>query len=91
LSLDIMLDLIIRVAVLLVTGFLFLIMITTYLRMRGLKMLLISLGFGILFLHSILLMPELMIENYTMGFTENLHLLIHLLGMLSIALGILKD
>jgi hypothetical protein len=59
--------------------------------MRISKLLFIALGFSVLFLHSILLMPEIMLENYTMGFTENIHLLIHLIGMTLISIGILKD
>lgn len=86
-----MFDVIVRLAILVVTGFLFILMLVSYNRMRNLKLLLILIGFGVLFLHSILLMPEIMIENYTMGFTDTLHLLIHLTAMSFITLGIIKD
>jgi hypothetical protein len=91
LAANFMFDVVVRLAILLVTGFLFCIMIISYGRMRSLKLLLILIGFGVLFLHSILLMPEIMIENYTMGFTDTFHLLIHLTAMSFITLGIIKD
>jgi hypothetical protein len=86
-----MFDIVVRLAILVVTGFLFIIMLISYSRMRSPKLLLILIGFGVLFLHSILLMPEIMIENYTMGFTDTFHLLIHLTAMSFITLGIIKD
>jgi len=86
-----MFDVIVRLAILVVTGFLFILMLVSYSRMRSLKLLLILIGFGVLFLHSILLMPEIMIENYTMGFTDTFHLLIHLAAMSFITLGIIKE
>lgn len=86
-----MLDMIVHFGILAVTGFLFIIMLISYSRMRSLKLLLILIGFTVLFLHSILLMPEIMIENYTMGFTDTLHLFIHLIAMSFITLGIIKD
>jgi hypothetical protein len=87
----IMIDLIIRVAILGATGFLFGIILLSYSRMPNRKMGFITIGFGVLFIHAILLMPEVMFTNYTMGFTENIHLLIHLIALIFITLGILKD
>ena len=86
----IMIDVIIRVAILIATGFLFGIILLAYLRVPTQKMGFITLGFGVLFLHAVLLMPEVMLENYTMGFTENAHLLIHFIALMFITIGILK-
>lgn len=86
-----MFDVVVRVGILAVTGFLFILMLVSYTRMRSLKLMLILIGFGVLFLHSVLLMPEIMIENYTMGFTDTFHLLIHLTAMSFITAGIVKD
>lgn len=88
---SLMFDIIVRLAILLVTGFLFLIISVSYLRMRTLKLMFIMIGFGVMFFHSILLMPEVMIENYTMEFTDTIHLLIHLVSMSFLTLGMLKD
>ena len=87
----IMIDLVIRIAILGATGFLFSIILLAYSRLPNRKMGLITIGFGVLFLHAILLMPEVMIETYTMGFTENTHLLIHLIALIFITAGIFQD
>jgi len=85
------LDVVIRVGLVLATGFLFGIVFLAYLRLRSQKMLLISIGFGIFFVHALAYIPELVIEEYHLILTENIHLLIHLTALIFIALGILKD
>ena len=86
-----MLDMIIRLGVLAATGSLFLIILLAYRRIPSQKMGLIAAGFGLMFVHAVLLMPEVMLENYTMGFTENTHLIIHFVALVLITAGILKD
>jgi hypothetical protein len=86
-----MIDMIIRLGLLAATGSLFLIIFLAYIRLPTQKMGYIAAGFGVMFVHAILLMPEVMLENITMGFTENTHLLIHLVALLLITTGILKD
>jgi uncharacterized protein (DUF486 family) len=88
---DLMIDVIIRVGLLIASGLLFTFILLAYLRLRNSKLGFITLGFGILFIDSILLIPELMFENFTMGFTDNVHLAIHLIAMIFISIGVLKD
>jgi hypothetical protein len=86
-----MVDILIRVGLLCASGVLFIVILLAYLRTRRDKLGFITVGFGILFLHTILLIPELMFDQFTMGFTENAHLAIQLLAMLFLAIGVLKD
>ncbi|MHA2083951.1 MAG: hypothetical protein ACXAB9_08185 [Candidatus Thorarchaeota archaeon] len=88
---NLLIDVIIRIALLLATGFLFLTILTAYRRMPTRKMFYFTLGFGTFFLQAILLMPELMLENYAMQFTENIHLSVQLVALTLITIGILKD
>ena len=83
-----LIDVVVRVGLVLATTFLFAIVFLTYLRLRNRKMLLISAGFGVFFVHAIITVPELF---YNFVITENTHLLIHLLALSFILLGILKD
>lgn len=85
------LDIVVRVGIVLATGFLFGIIFMAYLRLRSRKMLLISIGFGIFFVHALLYIPELIIEEYHLIISENVHLLIHLVALIFIMLGIMKD
>jgi hypothetical protein len=88
---NILIDALVRIALLLATGFLFVSILTAYRRMPTRKMTYFTLGFGTFFLQAILLMPELMLENYTMQFTENVHLFVQLVALTFVTLGILKD
>jgi len=85
------LDVVIRVALVLATGLLFSIVLLAYYRLRSTKMLLISIGFGIFFVHALIYLPELITEEYRVVLTENEHLLIHLVALIFIALGMFKD
>lgn len=84
-------DIVIRVILVLATSFLFGVVLLTYIRIRSRKMLLISFGFGIFFVHALTYIPLLFIEEYSAVFPENVHLLIHLVALTFIALGMLKD
>ncbi len=85
------LDVVVRVVLVLATGFIFGIVFMAYLRLRSSKMLFISIGFGIFLVHALISIPELFVEEFRVVLTENVHLLIHLLALIFIALGILKD
>ncbi len=83
-----LLDLVVRIALVLATTFLFAIVFLTYLRVKNRKLLFLSAGFGVFVVHAFITIPELF-YNFEIG--ENLHLLIHLLALSFILLGTLKD
>lgn len=85
------LDIIVRVGLVAATTFLFGIVFLAYLRSRSRKMLLISIGFGTFFVHALIAIPELLNDAYAITLDENMHLLFHLIGLIFILLGILKD
>ena len=85
------LDVIVRIGLVLATSFLFSIVFLTYYRLRNRKMLLITVGFGIFFVHALITVPELFSNAYQIAMSENVHLLIHLIALAFILVGILKD
>jgi len=85
------LDAIIRFGLVAATGFVFGIVFLSYWRTRTTKMLLISIGFAIFFVHALLYIPELFSEAYMINMSENVHLTIHLIALIFILAGILKD
>ena len=84
-------DIVIRVALVVPTAFLFLIVFQAYLRLKNRKMLLMSIGFGVFFAHALLSIPELFIESYDVLLSEEAHLIINLIALIFILLGTLKD
>ena len=84
-------DMLISVALLIITIFLFLIVFLAYLRMRNKKMLFISLGFGTIFVGAFLHLLEIIFESVNFMITENILLLFQLIVLLFITIGILKD
>jgi len=85
------LDIILRVGLTLATSFLFGIMFVGYWRTRTRKMLFVTAGFAVFFVHALITIPELFSDTYQIAMTENVHLLIHLIALVLIAIGILKD
>ena len=83
-----LLDLVVRVGLVLATTFLFGIVFLTYLRLRNRKLLFLSAGFGVFFVHAVITIPELF---YNFVINENTHLVIHLLALTIILFGTLKD
>ena len=83
-----LLDVIVRVGLVLATTVLFGIVFLTYLRLKNRKLLFLSLGFGVFFVHSLATVPELF---YDFVISENVHLLIHLLALSFMLFGTLKD
>jgi len=84
-------DVVLRVGLVFATSFLFGMVFLAYLRVKSRKMLLISIGFGIFFIHALIYVPELFSEAYKLALDENTHLLIHFIALIFILLGTLKD
>ncbi len=82
------LSIIVRGGLVLATAILFIIVFSAYIRLRNSKLMFISAGFGVFFVHALLTLPELF-SAYTID--ENTHLTIHLIGLAVILFGTLKD
>ena len=80
-----------RIGLTLATSILFVIVFLGYWRTRTRKMLLISVGFAIFFAHALITIPALFSDAYQIAMNENIHLLIHLIALVFILLGILKE
>ena len=85
------LEIAVRIGLTVATSFLFGIVFLGYWRTRTIKMLLVSLGFAVFFVHALITIPELFNDAYQIAMSENLHLLIHLIALVFILLGILKE
>jgi hypothetical protein len=90
-SMDLMFDVVLRFSLVAATSFLFIIVLLTYIRLKSTKMLLISTGFGVFLINSLIHLPELFFEWYDLMLSENVYLLVHLIGLIFITLGLLKD
>ena len=84
------LDVVIRLGFVIATAFLFSIVAAAYIRLRNRKLMLISLGFGVFFIHALLTLPELLVPPIY-NLNENTSLLIHVIGLTFILIGTLKD
>lgn len=82
-------DVFVRVLLVVATGSLFGIVLIAYLRLKNSKMLLISIGFGFFLIYALVAIPEILGQQF--GINENLHLLLHLIALIFILWGILKD
>ena len=82
-------DIILRISLVIATGILFTVVFAAYLRLKNRKLLLLSAGFGIFFVHALIYIPELFGLIYTID--ENTHLVIHLIALVFILLSTLKD
>ncbi len=85
------LDVVLRVGLTLATSFLFGIMFLAYRRTRTRRMLFVAAGFAVFFVHALITLPELFSDAYLVAMSENVHLLIHLIALVLVALGILRD
>ena len=85
------LDIVVRIGLTLATSFLFAVVFLGYWRTRSFKMLLISMGFAVFFVHALITIPELFNDAYHIAMGENVHLLIHLIALIFIVVGIVKD
>jgi|GEM_PF-1724776 hypothetical protein len=80
-----------RVIFVIVTTFVFAVSLLTYKRLRNKKTLLLTVGFGLFFVHGLISIPEIYNQAYNLGFTDSLHLLIDAVAILFILLGVLQD
>jgi hypothetical protein len=80
-----------RIVFLIVTTIIFVIALLAYVRIRKTKTLLLSVGFGLFFIHAILAVAELLSSDFNMQFTTGYHLLIDSIALLCILVGALKD
>ena len=87
----VLLDIVLRVGLTLATSFLFGIMLLGYWRTRTRKLLFVTAGFAVFFVQALITVPELFSDTYQIAMSENVHLLIHLIALVLIAIGILKD
>jgi hypothetical protein len=59
--------------------------------MKSTKMMFITAGFGIFWVHALISLPELVNESFDFALNENVHLLFPLVGLMFILVGILKE
>jgi predicted transporter len=85
------LDIALRFGLTLATSFLFGIMFLGYWRTRTSKMLFVTAGFAVFFVHALITVLELFSETNQIAMSENAELLIYLIALVLIAIGILKD
>ena len=88
---EIMIEMVIGIGLIATTALLFAIVLLAYLRMRNTRMLLITLGFGTFFIAAILHLPGIFSEEFSLMLPENVFLLLQLIGLIFIAIGVLKD
>lgn len=86
-----MLDVVLRISLVLATGFLTGIILLAYNRVKSKRLLFIATGFAVFFIHALLYMPELMFNEYKLQFTDNLHIAFNLVALLLITIGILRE
>jgi uncharacterized membrane protein YhfC len=80
-----------RVIFVIITTVVFAISLLTYKRLRNKKTLLLTVGFGLFFVHGLISIPEIFNQTYNLDFTDSLHLLIDAIALLIILLGVLQD
>jgi hypothetical protein len=80
-----------RIVFLIVTTIIFAIALLAYIRVRRTKTLLLSVGFGLFFIHALLAITELLSPDFNSEFTTGYHLLLDSIALLCILVGALKD
>ena len=86
-----LIDVLLRIALIAATGFLFVIVLLSYIRVRSKRLLFIAAGFAVFLFHTILYMPELLIQSITLEFSDNVHIFLNLVALLLIAIGIIRE
>ncbi len=86
-----LIDIISRVVFLIITTVIFAIALLTYKRLRNKKTQLLTIGFGLFFIHGVLSIPELFYNTFNIEFTDSLHLMIDAVALLIILIGVLQD
>ena len=74
-----------------VTTIVFSFSLLTFSRLRNKKTLLLTVGFGLFFVHGLISIPEIFNPTYNLDFTDSLHLLIDAAALLFILIGVLQD
>jgi hypothetical protein len=80
-----------RLIFIIVTTVVFAFSFSAFLRFRNKKTLLLTLGFGLFFVHGLISIPEILNHMYNLEFTDSIHLLIDAGALLLILLGVLQD
>jgi hypothetical protein len=80
-----------RLIFIIITTVIFAFSFSAFLRFRNKKMLILTLGFGLFFVHGLISIPEMFNHVYNLEFTESIHLLIDGVALVLILLGVLKD
>ena len=90
---DVVVNVAVRIGFLVATTTLFVIILLAYLRARSRKMLLITIGFGVFFIHGLITMPEIFSPDYhhVLIGGDIFHLLFDMTGLIFILLGTLKE
>lgn len=83
------LDITLRIILVVATGILFSVALAAYLRLKNRRLLFLSAGFGIFFAHAIIYLPAIIGSSYVIS--ETSHLMIHLVALIFILIGTLKD
>lgn len=83
--------LIARIIFIIVTTVVFAFSLLTFSRLRNKKTTLLTLGFGVFFIHGLISIPEIFIHTFNFEFTDSIHLLIDAVALLLILIGILQD
>ena len=86
-----LLGIIARIVFVIVTTVIFGIALLTFSRLRNRKTLLLTVGFGLFFIHGLISIPEIFNNTYNVGFTDSLHLLIDAIALLFLIFGVLRD
>ena len=80
-----------RVIFVIITIVIFAISLLTFKRLRNKKTLLLTVGFGLFFVHGLISIPEIFNPTYDVAFTDSVHLLIDAVALLIILVGVLQD
>ena len=88
---DLMIEMVIGVGLVAATSVLFGVVLMAYIRMRNSRLLFVALGFGSFFVGAILYLVEILIPDLGLMITTNVIMIFQLVGLIFIALGVLKD
>ena len=88
---DLMIEMVIGVGLVAATSVLFGVVLMAYLRMRNSRLLFVALGFGSFFVGAILYLVEILIPDLGLMITTNVIMIFQLVGLIFIAVGVLKD
>ncbi len=80
-----------RVVFIIVATVVFAFSLLGFWRFRNKKTALLTLGFGLFFVHGLVSIPEILIRTYNLQFTDSSHLLIDAIALLLILFGVLQD